>query len=249
MTRMIQWREVVLGLAACVLGAGAFAAQPPVDLDKRYPAGSITTPALAEQALGDAAAAREAIDTRYQAETTRCTHVFLATECQDRARRAHTLGQTQVHRVEVEAHDLQRQLAAQQRAIERDTQQEQQRQQDAERPEKERQAQSAAQQRIDRAKDRELDAQRQQAQAPANRERYEQRNAQHDQDEAKSASVKLRNVAENERRFQNKQARAKDYAATRAREREENRKAREERKRQAEAGAAESKDAPSEPKK
>ncbi len=231
----MQWLRAWLVLGAGTLGGGVCAAQSPVDLDQRYPAGSIATAALAEKALADAAATQQAIDARYQAESARCVHVFLATECQDRARRAHTLGQTQVHRVEVEAHDLQRKLAAQKRAVERDAQQQQLRQQEVERPEKERQAQNAAQQRIDRANDRTQDALRQQAQAPSNRERYEQRNAQHEQDEAKRASVQLRNVAENERRYQDKQARAKAYAATRAREREE--KAREERERQRKAEA------------
>jgi colicin import membrane protein len=248
-TRKAQWQKASLGLIACALGGVVCAAQPPADLDQRYPPGSITTEALAEQALADVQASRQALDARYKAESTRCARVILTTECQDKARRAHMLGQTQAHRVELEAHDLQRKLAAQRRASERDTQQEQLHQQEAERPEKERQAHDAAQQRVDRAKEHEQDALRQQAQAPANRERYLQRNAQHEQDEAKRVSVQLRNVAENERRYQDKQTRAKDYAASRAREREENRKAREEkeRKRNAEA-AAQSKDAAPAPK-
>jgi hypothetical protein len=247
-TRYIQCREAWLALAACLLGSGvsAMQPQPPVDLDRRYPAGSIATAALAEQALSDVAAVRQAVDARFQAESARCVHVFLANECQDKARRAHTLGQMQAHRVEVEAHDLQRKLAAQQRAQDRDAQHEQLHQQELQRPEKERQAQNAAQERVDRSKEHALDAQRQQAQAPANRERYEQRNAQHDKDETQRASVQLRNVAANERRYQNKQAQAKEYAATRAREREENRKAREERerKRKAEMGTTDAKDVP-----
>ena len=244
-TRKEQWQRAALGLVACALGGVVRAAQPPADLDRRYPPGSITTEALAEQALADAQASRQALDAQYKAESTRCARVVLTTECQDKARRAHALGQTQAHRVELEAHDLQRKLAAQRRASERDTQQEQLRQQEADRPEKERQAQNAAQQRADRAKEHEQDTLRQQQQAPSNRERYLQRNTQHEQDEAKRVSVQLRNVAENERRYQDKQTRAKDYAASRAREREESRKTREEkeRKRNAEA-AAQAKDPP-----
>src|SRR5437870_9903178 len=157
-TRTEQWREAWLGLAGLTLGVSLCSEQAPVDLEQRYPAGSITTAALAEQALADAAATRETVDARYKAESARCAHVFLATECQDKARRAHTLGQTQAHRVEVEAHDLQRKLAAQRRASERDVQQQQLRQQEAERPKKERQAQNAAQQRADRTKERTQDA-------------------------------------------------------------------------------------------
>jgi hypothetical protein len=234
----VQPRKAWLGLAGWAIGTGLCAAQPPVNLDQRYPAGSITTPALAEQALADAAATRQTIDARYKAESARCTKVILATECQNKARREHTLGQSQAHRVEVEAHDLQRKLAAQERASQRDSQQQVRQQQEAEQPEKERSSQKAAQQRADRAQDHAQDALRQQAQAPANRQRYEQRNAQHDQEEAKGASVKLRDVAENERRYQDKQARAKTYAADRAREREENQKARDERERKRKAQMA-----------
>ena len=244
------WRWPWRGLAGGLLGVGVCAAQPSIDLDKLYPAGSIKTATLAEQALADAAAAQQAIDAHYKAETARCARVFLATECQDKARRAHTTGQTQIHRVELEAHDLQRKLAAQQRESERTAQEAQWRQQEAERPEKEHEARKAAQQRADEAQVRAQDALRQEAEAPANRERYEQRNTQHDQDEAKRASVQLRNVAENERHFQQKQAQAKAYAATRAREREENQKAREERerKRKAENGAQPGEDATPLPK-
>jgi len=229
---------MLLGLTGWALGASALAAPNVPDLDKRYPAGSIDTGARAEQALADVAALRQSIEAAYKAESTRCAHVFLATECQNNAHRARALGETQAHRVEVEAHDLQRKLAAQQRATQRDAQQVQQQQEEAKRPEKEREAQKSAQQRADRAAQEAQDALRQQAQAPANRERYEQRNVQHDQDETQRANVLLRNVADNERRYAEKQAQSKAYAASRAREREENQKAREERERKRKAEAA-----------
>jgi hypothetical protein len=231
----VRRRWAWLAVAGSVLGCAALAAQSAINLDKRYPPGSIDSAARAEQALADAATLRQAAEAQYKAETARCVHVFLATECQDKARRAHTLGETQAHRVEVEAHDLQRKLAAQQRATQRDAQQVQQQLEDARRPEKEREAHKAARQRADKAAQDEQDRLKQEAQAPANRERYEQRNAQHEQDEAKQANVLLRSVAENERRFADKQAQAKTYAATRARERAENQKAREERERKRKA--------------
>jgi colicin import membrane protein len=235
-----QPRRAWLGLGVWTLCVGALAANTAINLDKRYPAGTIDTEAKAEQALADVAALRQSIEAEYKSESARCVHVFLATECQDKARRAHTLGETQAHRVEVEAHDLQRKVAAQRRATQRDAQQAQWQQEEAKRPEKEREAQRAAQQRTDKAAQDEQDRLKLQAQSPGNRERYEQRNTQHEQDEAKRADVLLRNVAENEHRYADKQAQAKAYAATRAREREENQKEREERerKRKAEAEAA-----------
>jgi hypothetical protein len=218
-----------------VLGQGALAEQTAINLDKRYPAGSIDTEARAEQALTDVAALRQAVEDRYKAESARCVRVFLATECQDKARRAQSRGETQAHRIEVEAHDLQRKLAAQQRATRRDAQQVQRQVEEARRPEKEREAEKSALQRADKAAQDEQDRLKLQAQAPGNRERYEQRNAQHEQDESQRANVLLRNIAENERRYADKQSQAKTYAATRARERVENEKAREERERKRKA--------------
>ena len=55
MSTPVQWRWAWLGLAVLMLGAGALAAQTTINLDKRYPAGSIDTEARAEQALTDAA--------------------------------------------------------------------------------------------------------------------------------------------------------------------------------------------------
>jgi colicin import membrane protein len=235
MKNQAQSRWMWFSFGVWALSAGAFAAQTTVNLDKRYPAGSIDTAERAEQALSDAAVLRQSIDAQYKAESARCARVFLATECHDKARRAHTLGETQAHRVEVEAHDLQRKLAAQERATQRSAQRAQWQQEEVKRPEKEREAQKSARQRTDKAAQDAQGAAKQQAQAPANRERYEQRNAEHDQDEAKRANVLLRNVAQNERHYADKQAQAKAYAAARARERVENQKAREERERKRKA--------------
>ena len=161
-----QRQRVGWSLAAFVAAASAWAAEPGADLEARYPPGSVATRAAAEKALSDAAAAQAAIDAQYKAESARCTHVFLATECQDKARHAHMLGQAQVHRVEVEAHDLQRKVAAQERSSQRDAEQAQWQQQEAERARKEDAAHKAAQQRSDQAEQRAQDASRQQAQAP-----------------------------------------------------------------------------------
>jgi hypothetical protein len=220
-----------LALLGWVVASTAWAAPPGPDLDQSYPKGSIATSSAAEQALADAAAAAKASDAQYAAESARCAHVILKTECQNNAKREHTLAQNKVHRVELEAHDLQRALAAQQRAAQRQAEQAQRQKEDAERPEKERQAHVAAQKRSDDSQQRAQDALRQQAQAPTNREHYEQRNAQHDRDEADRASAQQRNVAENERQFQEKQERAKAYAVSRAHEREQSEKARAERER------------------
>jgi hypothetical protein len=226
--RSVRWLAVVV----CAGPGAAMAAQPVVDLDHRYPKGSIASAPIAERALADAAAVTRTIDSHYEAEHKRCAHVFLATQCQDAARRAHTLGRARAHRVEVEAHDLQRRLAAHQREASRDIDQTRQRREDAEQQQKERLAQNAAQKRVDGAEQRRQEAQRQQAQAPATRDRFEKRNAEHDQDEAKRASVQIRSGAENARRYQDKQTRAQTYATSRARERVENQKVRAERERE-----------------
>jgi hypothetical protein len=242
-------RLIPLGAFWTVIGTAA-AAQASSSLEQRYPAGSITTPAQAERALADADTTQQAVESRYKAEAARCAHVVLVTECQDAARRERTLGQAKVRRVEVEAHDLQRKLASEQRATQRRAQVVQQRQQEAARPAKEQAAQKAAQHRSDQAEENAQEALQQEAQAPANRERYEQRNAQHERDQVKNVSVKLRDVAENERRYQDKQARAKAYAVSRAREREENQKARDEKDRKRKAQAADvSRDSTADPPK
>jgi hypothetical protein len=220
--------------------ASAWAAPSPADLAARYPPGSITTGEAADKALSEAAAAQAAIDAQYSAEKVRCARVILITQCQNNALHARMLGQEQVHRVEVQAHDLQRKLAAQQRALQREARLEEQRKDDAARPAKEEAAHKAAQQRAEESQQRAQDAQRQEAQAPANREKYDQRIAGHERDEAQRASTLLRNAPENERHYQDKQAHAKAYATTRAHEREQNEKNRAERERKRKAAMEES---------
>ncbi len=215
-----------LALLTWALAAGAMAEAPAPDLDHRYPKGSITTQAQADQALADAAAAERALDKAFATERARCARVFLATECLDKARRVHTLGRTQTHRIEVEAHDLQRLLAANQREAHRDVERAREHEEDVRRPDKEHQGQMASQKRLEGAEQRNQEALRQEEQAAASRLRFEQRNNQHDLDEAKRADVQLRSAPENARRFQDKQVRAKAYAADRARERTENEKVR-----------------------
>jgi hypothetical protein len=222
----------VCGLGLVAWASAGLAAEAVTDLDHRYPKGSIASPATAERALTDAAAATRALDSQYEAERKRCAQVFLATKCMDSARRTHMLGRAQAQRIEVEAHDLQRSLAARQRETSRDLDLARQSREDAQRPEKERQAENAAQKRVDGAEQRQQDARRQQAQAPETRDRFEKRNAEHDRDQAKRASVQIRSSAENALRYQDKQARAKAYAASRARERDENQKVRAERERE-----------------
>ena len=213
------------GLATLV--AAALAAQTAADLDGRYPAGTIKTAATAQQALVDAGTVREALDSSYKSETSRCLRVFLQTACQEKARKTYMKGQEKVHRVEVEAHDLQRELAARQHAADQQAQQEQLRREQAERPQKEADAHKAGQDRSAHAQEQEQEALHKQDQAEGNRKGYEQRNSQHDKDEAERASVRLRSVAQNEKRYRDKQDSAKAYAQSRQREREEKRKERE----------------------
>jgi len=215
MTSLVTW------------AAAVWAAQTAADLNGHYPAGTIKTAATAQQALVDAGTVREALESSYKSETARCLRVFLQNACQEKARKIYMKGQEQVHRVEVEAHDLQRLLAAQQHTADQEAQQAQWRREEAERPQKEADAHKAAQERSAHAQEQEQDALHKQEQAEGNRKGYEQRNAQHDKDEAERASVHLRNVAQNEKRYRDKQDSAKAYAQSRQREREEKRKERE----------------------
>ena len=219
--------RISLAALASLAAVAAWGAQP-LDLDGRYPPGSIKTAAAAQQALSDAVAFRDALEAGYKSKSAHCLHVFLQNACQDGARRIYMKGQEQLHRVEVEAHDLQRQLAAQQHTADQKTQEAQWRKQQAERPQKEAEAHKSAEQRSAHAQEQAQEAQQRQDQAEGNRKSYQQRNAEHDKDEADRASVHLRNVAQNEKRFRDKQDSAKSYAQSRQRERDEKRKEREE---------------------
>jgi len=209
---LIPWMGL---LVACAV---ASAAVPSVDeLERRYPKASIVNATDAQRALTDAAAVGKALDERYAAERGRCVRVFLATQCLDQARRAHTLAHTRIRRIEVEAHDFQRQQAATQRQSHRQIEQARQHDEVGVREEPGRKSGDASKNPLGGPDP---------ALASASRQRFEQRSAQHEREEAARVQVQIRSSADNAIRFQDKQARARAYATDRARAREENEKSR-----------------------
>jgi hypothetical protein len=217
---------VFIGLLPAAVSVLA-AASSPAELDHQYPKGSITTAAEAQRALVDAAAAGGALDRAFEAERIRCAKVFLATQCLDDARRVHAGGSAQIRRIEVEAHDLQRHQAADERQVQREA---------AVTPppaathaDRTPSAHGAAAPKgagDKAAGDAAADAARQQAQEIAARERYVQRQSQHDRDQAQRVQIQIRDSADNAQRFQDKQAHARAYAVEKAKAREENEKSR-----------------------
>ncbi len=89
---------------------------PASELRLQFAPGSIKTAADAQRALDAARATAGAADKTYRADEARCAGVFFVNACRDEARRAHLSVQQEVHRVEVEAHDVQRRTDAEQRA-------------------------------------------------------------------------------------------------------------------------------------
>jgi len=220
---------VVLAWGSC---AAAGEAPSVAQMDQHFPKGSITTPADANRALVEAAAGQKGLDERYVTERARCAHVFLATQCLDNARREHAKGSTVARRIEVEAHDLQRQQAASERQAHREVEQARQDEDDAERGGAARRTAETPKKSASHAAESNVQAQRHPAQEAVSREQYERRNAEHDRDQAKQVEVQIRNRADNARRFEDKQAQAKAYAVGRAHERAENEKSRAEHERE-----------------
>jgi len=220
---------LALGLLAGAAAARA-AAPSPDELDRQYPKDSITTSAQAQRALAATAVAGGALDRAFEAERVRCAKVFLATQCLDKARRAHAQASARIRRIEVEAHDLQRRQAADERQAQREAGAAPAR--TGAHSDRTASAHGAAPSRSGGDKpagDAATDAARLQAQELASRERFGQRQIQHDRDEANRVQIQIRDSADNARRFEDKQAHAKAYAVEKAKAREENEKSRAER--------------------
>jgi colicin import membrane protein len=183
----------------------------------------IKTEAEAQRALDQAAVEQRALQERYDAERARCANAFFATQCLDKARRSNAQGRERIHRIEVEAHDFQRQQAARERQAHRESEQARERAEP-------RRAKPVTKkdEGVANAIAPELTPQ----QAQAARERYEQRSAAHEQEQARRAEVLIRNRAANLQRFEEKRSKAKAYASDRGRAREENERDRAERERE-----------------
>ena len=81
----------------------AVAEPDPDSVVARYPSGSIQSVDVANKALQDVEAQRNALDKKYAAEQHDCYARFFATDCVDAAKERHRIGTEKVRKVEVEA--------------------------------------------------------------------------------------------------------------------------------------------------
>lgn len=207
-------------------------------LSRNYPAGSITSRELADRALTDSTRAEQAVQAAFAAQRVRCADVFLVNHCLDAARRVARDGEREIRRVGLEAHDLQRHLAAQEHARSRAEEQRREAADELQRPEREREARAAAQAREDNAAARAQDARQDPVAAAQARADSDAKLRTHDRDlEAKDA-VRRRQEADSVRAFDEKQTQAAEYAQTRARDKAANEKRRAERKTERDAQEA-----------
>jgi hypothetical protein len=112
---------VVTAMRPLVFGLLLAAVVPALasEFGNRYPAGAIKDLAQAERALreGDAEAAR--IEREGKMRDAECHKRFLVTRCREEVRRDTLAAERELRRVRVEAHDLQRQVEAQESARKR----------------------------------------------------------------------------------------------------------------------------------
>jgi hypothetical protein len=232
--------RVAIGVGLTMLAAGAPAlavaangapdSTPAVrQLAKDYPAGSITSAEIADRALTETNEVHTAIQREYKAEHERCEHVFMVNSCMDAARKKERAGESEVRRVNLEAHDLHRALDARADAQNRAEQRKQWEEQEALRPEREREAMAAYQAKQDNATQREQDAlktDQDAAQASATTARRQKdQAAQLVHDDA----LRPKQEVDSERAYRDKQVEAANYAKTRESDKEANAKRREER--------------------
>jgi hypothetical protein len=86
------------------------------DFGTRFAPGTITTREQAKAALAAAKAEEQQIEKTFKAREAECYQSILVNDCRERARREHELAKREVRRVEVDAHDVERQLDAEERA-------------------------------------------------------------------------------------------------------------------------------------
>jgi len=167
----------------------------------RYPSGSIQSVDVANKALQDVEAQRNALDKKYSAEQHECYSKFFATDCLDAAKERHRVGTEKVHKVEVEANAFIRS----DRVVQRDKNLAEKRGNESANPPKPLTdlpiKTTTPQSDADRAKD------------------HQQRIADHDakmkqmqQDRANDASQRAANVAAHNKKIQDAQARQADVA-------------------------------------
>lgn len=211
------------------LGAWATELTDVQQLAKRYPPGSITTRELADRALSDASSIHSQLEREFTAQRLHCEHVFFVNHCMGEAHRVQRTGETEIRRITLEAHDLQRHLDARDRAQAREAELRREATEELQRPERERQAMQAAQSRQQGAQTRAEDALRTQQNAEQASRASEQRQRDQEAELARKDALRPQQEAESLHEFQQKQEQAGSYAQTRARDREANAKRRAER--------------------
>ena len=108
--------------AGLIAGCGVLAQEKSFDTPVRptglglvYPSGSIVSTVLADQALTEATAERNAIEARYLTEQAPCFARFFVTRCTDAARERRRIALAEVRAVEVEADYIKRRDRADER--------------------------------------------------------------------------------------------------------------------------------------
>jgi len=158
-------RYLLLIFMLFALGAWATELTDAQQLGKRYPPGSIATREMAERAISDASSVQNQLQREFTAQRLHCEHVFFVNRCLGEAHRVQRAGETEVRRITLEAHDLQRHLDAHDRAEAREAEVRREATDELQRAERERQAMQASQAREQSAQTRAEDALRTQQSA------------------------------------------------------------------------------------
>src|SRR5215217_6193347 len=95
-------RRLLLGAALCLLAARPAAAGPE-DLAEKYPSGSISSVAQADQAIAEVQAERKEVEAHYADAQYACYSKFFSSPCVDKAREARRLSLNLIGPIEVEA--------------------------------------------------------------------------------------------------------------------------------------------------
>jgi len=95
-------RRLLLGAALCLLAAQPAAAGPE-DLAQKYPSGSISSVAQADQAIAEVQAERKEVEAHYADTQYACYSKFFSSPCVDKAKEARRLALNLIGPIEVEA--------------------------------------------------------------------------------------------------------------------------------------------------
>ncbi len=201
------------------------------DFGARHPAGSIRDEVQAQVALKDADAEMARIGQSALSDEAACYRRFFVNSCRDIVRREKELAEREVKRVQLEAHDLQRRLDAEDVARRRAADARTRAAEDAQRPQREEAARAASQAR-------EADLKPQSQGEAAQRDRS---GALRGDDRQPSLQDRLSTEerAENVRRYQQKQAQAEKRAQEKEAERKKNEQRRAEKHKETERREAE----------